>query len=462
MTPTQRLLVVAIVLLIVGLGIGYGVGTASTPPKVITATTTVTAPGAATTATQTITQTVTTTVTVTPAVTAGLSGPIPIGGLWPLTGELSSFGEENKVAFELAVKEVNDWLKSMGKPWYLVPVIEDSATDPKTALDKVRIMHGRGVKVIIGPMASAEIREIKSYVDANKILVISPSSTSPALSIPGDYILRYCPDDTVQGPAIARVMFNSGVRYVVPIWRGDAWGDGLKDATVKAFLNILKKEGVEGSVVEGIRFEPGAKEFSVEVAKLADIVNGLVSKYGVDKVGVLLISFEEAVPLFVAAGKYDILGKVKWFGSDGTAQNALLVSTKESAAFSVKTKFVSTIAAPSYSPKLEHVKDYIVKTLGRTPAPYAYNTYDAVWTVAIALNIVDEYDATKIRDILPTVIENYFGASGWFKLNAAGDRAFSDYELWAIFEKDGKYEWVLVGVWKGATDEIEWKVPLYK
>ncbi|MEM3954794.1 MAG: ABC transporter substrate-binding protein [Sulfolobales archaeon] len=311
MTPTQRLLVVAIVLLIVGLGIGYGVGTASTPPKVITATTTVTAPGAATTATQTITQTVTTTVTVTPAVTAGLSGPIPIGGLWPLTGELSSFGEENKVAFELAVKEVNDWLKSMGKPWYLVPVIEDSATDPKTALDKVRIMHGRGVKVIIGPMASAEIREIKSYVDANKILVISPSSTSPALSIPGDYILRYCPDDTVQGPAIARVMFNSGVRYVVPIWRGDAWGDGLKDATVKAFLNILKKEGVEGSVVEGIRFEPGAKEFSVEVAKLADIVNGLVSKYGVDKVGVLLISFEEAVPLFVAAGKYDILGKVK-------------------------------------------------------------------------------------------------------------------------------------------------------
>jgi branched-chain amino acid transport system substrate-binding protein len=462
MTPTQRLLVVAIVLLIVGLGIGYGVGTASTPPKVITTTTTVTAPGAATTATQTITQTVTTTVTVTPAVTAGLSGPIPIGGLWPLTGELSSFGEENKVAFELAVKEVNDWLKSMGKPWYLVPVIEDSATDPKTALDKVRIMHGRGVKVIIGPMASAEVREIKSYVDANKILVISPSSTSPALAIPGDYILRYCPDDTVQGPAIARVMFNSGVRYVVPIWRGDAWGDGLKDATVKAFLNILKKEGVEGSVVEGIRFEPGAKEFSVEVAKLADIVNGLVSKYGVDKVGVLLISFEEVVPLFIAAGKYDILGKVKWFGSDGTAQNALLVSTKESAAFAVKTKFVSTIAAPSYSPKLEHVKDYIVKTLGRTPAPYAYNTYDAVWTVAIALNIVDEYDATKIKDILPTVIENYFGASGWFKLNAAGDRAFSDYELWAILEKDGKYEWVLVGVWKGATDEIEWKVPLYK
>lgn len=455
MAVTQKALIIGIILLIVGLGVGYGFGTAAAPTKTVT--TTVSAPAGTVTVTTTLTQTVTTTV----AITGKLSGGIPIGGLWPLTGELSSFGEENRVAFELAIKEVNEWLKARGEAWYLVPVIEDTATDPKTTLDKVRILHGRGVKIIIGPMASAEVREIKSYVDANKILVVSPSSTSPALAIPGDFILRYCPDDTVQGPAIARVAFVAGVKYLIPVWRGDAWGDGLKDATVKAFLKILEKEGAKGAVHDGIRFEPGAKEFSVEAALLASIVGDWVGRYGADKVGVLLISFEEAIPLFVAASKHDVLSKVKWFGSDGTAGNALLVGTMESAAFSVKTKFINTIAAPSFSPKFEHVKTYIEKTLGRTPAPYAYNTYDAVWTVAMALDAVDEYDAEKIKAILPSIVENYFGASGWFKLNDAGDRAFADYELWVILEKDGKYVWDIVGVWKGASDSIEWRIPYY-
>ncbi len=457
MATTQRALIIGIVLLIIGLGVGYGFGTTAAPTRTVT--TTVSAPAGTVTVTSTITQT--RTVTTTAMVPGKLSGGIPIGGLWPLTGELSSFGEENKVAFELAVKEVNEWLKARGEAWYLVPVIEDTATDPKTTLDKVRILHGRGVKIFVGPMASAEVREIKSYADANKLLVISPSSTSPALAIPGDFILRYCPDDTVQGPAIARTAFTAGVRYLIPVWRGDAWGDGLKDATVKAFSKILEKEGVRGAVHDGIRFEPGAKELSVEASLLASIVGDWISKYGVNNVGVLLISFEEAIPLFVASGKYDILSKVKWFGSDGTAGNALLIGTKESAAFSVKTKFVSTIAAPSFSPKFEHVKTYIEKTLGRIPAPYAYNTYDAIWTVAMALDVVDEYDTEKIRAVLPSIVENYFGASGWFKLNAAGDRAFADYELWAILEKDRTYEWSIVGVWRGASDLIDWRIPYY-
>ncbi len=434
----QKTVIVAIVLLLVGLGIGYGVGIAVAPVR-----------------------TVTTTITATAGVSVGLRGAVPIAALLPLTGTLSSFGEENKVAIELAVSEVNDWLKSIGAPWYLQLVVEDTATDPKTALDKVRMLHGRGIKFFIGPMGSGEIREIKSYVDSNKLLVISQSSTSPALSIPGDFILRYCPDDNVQGPAIARVAFDAGVRYLIPVWLGNAWGDGLKDATVKAFLNLLKKYNEQGAVHEGLRIQEGGKEFSVEVAKLNDYVTEWVSKYGVDKVGVLLITYEEAIPFFTVASKYDILGKVKWFGSDGTAGNALLASTKETAEFANKVKFISTIAAPSETPKFEYVKNHIVKTLGRVPAPYAYNSYDIVWTLAMALAVVNDYNPEKVRDVLPKVVENYYGASGWFKLNEAGDRAFADYELWAIIKEGDKYVWKVVGVWRGATDSIDWKMKFY-
>ena len=48
------------------------------------------------------------------------------------------------------------------------------------------------------------------------------------------------------------------------------------------------------------------------------------------------------------------------------------------------------------------------------------------------------------------------GASGYIPLNEAGDRAYADYELWEIVEKDGKYEWVATGLYSFATDSLTW------
>jgi ABC-type branched-subunit amino acid transport system substrate-binding protein len=41
--------------------------------------------------------------------------------------------------------------------------------------------------LIVGPQTTAEIRRIKGYADANKILLVSQSSTAPDLAIPDDY-----------------------------------------------------------------------------------------------------------------------------------------------------------------------------------------------------------------------------------------------------------------------------------
>jgi hypothetical protein len=57
---------------------------------------------------------------------------------------------------------------------------------------------------------------------------------------------------------------------------------------------------------------------------------------------------------------------------------------------------------------------------------------------------------------MPTVLNNYFGASGLTKLNAAGDRASADYGLWEITVKDGKPTWVSIGIYVFATDSVTW------
>ena len=451
---TSKALGIGIALLIIGLIIGYGIGVYTVPPPPT---------GGVTTVTQTVTNTVTSTVekTVTKTVTAagagGLSGTVKIGALLSLTGTLSTYGENSKVALELAEKEINEWLDAIGAAWDFKIVVEDTATDPKTAMDKIQTLHGQGILFFVGPMTSAEVSEIKSYADANGLLVISQSSTSPALAIPGDSIFRFCPTDVVQGPAAARLMYDLGIRWVVPFWRGDTWGDGLEEAQKAAFEKILKETGEEGGFVSGIRYDPSATEFSTQVAQINDIVTDLVNKYGADKVGVAYIGFEEVVAVFTEASKYDTLMKVKWIGSDGTAGLADLVENKVAAEFSIKTWFLSPVFAPSASPHLDRVKAYVKEKLGRTPDSYAYAAYDAAWVLALSLQMVQKYDPNAVKAILPDVVSRYVGASGSFLLDENGDRATADYELWIPRKTDGGYEWAVAGVWHAATDSITWE-----
>ena len=139
----------------------------STVEKTKTITTTLGAGATATvTTTVSVEKTVTVTSTVEKTVTAGaggLTGEIPIGALLPLTGPLASFGQNNKVAAEIAVEEVNDFLEKIGAGWRLKLYIEDTETKPSVALEKLMALHSKGVKVVIGPMASAGVKALKEY-----------------------------------------------------------------------------------------------------------------------------------------------------------------------------------------------------------------------------------------------------------------------------------------------------------
>jgi len=434
--------ILAVVMLVIGVIAGYAIGysTAPAPTPGAAATVTVTAPGP--------------TVTVT-APAAGLTGEIRIGALLPLTGVLSTFGAQYKAVAELAEKEINEYLAALGRGWRIKIVAEDTATDPKTCLSKMMTLHGAGIKVFIGVASSAEVSEIKSYADANKLIVISPSSTSPALALK-DMILRYTPNDIYQGKAIARIMWLRGIRWVVPVWRGDTWGDGLKDNTIKYFNEICKASGESCGVLEGIRYDPAAKEFSVEAAKLNDIVSSAIAKYGKDKVGVLAISFEEIAALFAAAKAYPALGEVQWQGSDGTAAIEPLLDPAV-ADFAIKVKFYNTMASPGVSPHTEKIRSYIKEKLGMEPMGYTYFVYDAFWTIALAIDAAGVYDGGKIMQVLPYVLAHYIGASGYIQLDENGDRAIADYDIWAVVPEAGKYVWKVVGLFEGLTESVKWR-----
>jgi branched-chain amino acid transport system substrate-binding protein len=383
----------------------------------------------------------------------GLTGEVKIGSLQPLSGDLETYGHNSRVAIDMAAEEVNEFLKKAGAGWTLKILTEDSETKAVVALTKLESLHAKGVKFVLGPMSSAEVDHIKEYGDANEILVISQSSTRPGLNAPGDFLFRFCPTDLIQGPALARLMTDDGITRVVAVYREDAWGIGLHDATKARFVEL------GGTFVKSIKYDPEAPEFGPLAAIVNTEVTSAIATHGAAKVGVLYIAFEEVMAVFPAFSAYNQSGwGVKWYGSDGTVQSSKMVNVTAYGTtvpeFSYQTKFINPIFAPTVSEKYQKVYDEVQDKLGRAPDSYAYAAYDMVWAVAYSLMTVDKYDSKAVRDVLPDVTASLFGASGWVILNEDGDRAASDYELWIIDKVDTTYEWKYVGKYIQATDSV--------
>jgi branched-chain amino acid transport system substrate-binding protein len=297
-----------------------------------------------------------------------------------------------------------------------------------------------GIRIVIGSGSSAEVEAVKAYADENDILVISPSSTAISLAIPGDNVFRFVPDDTHQAEAIARLMWEDGVRAVIPIWRGDIWGDDLANATKGKF------EELGGTVLDGIRYNASTANFSAELESLNAKVGQAIALYDdLDSVGVHLMAFKEVVPLFIQAGEQNaIFATVKWYGSDGTALNKELISNTQAAQFAIMTGFTNPIYGGLRSEIVQYglIEGQIRDKIGRYPETFAIAAYDALWVATLSyLATGGTNDSATLKKALPQTAGSYFGATGWTALNEAGDRKFGDYDFWAVRADNGAFLW---------------------
>ena len=102
-----------------------------------------------------------------PVMAADSKGPIKVGALVPLTGALLHEGPKVKIGVEMAFEDAG-W-EGAGRKIELI--VEDSATDPTTALSKVRkLVEKDKVIAIIGPQHSGVAKAIQPYMNKNKVL----------------------------------------------------------------------------------------------------------------------------------------------------------------------------------------------------------------------------------------------------------------------------------------------------
>jgi branched-chain amino acid transport system substrate-binding protein len=380
-----------------------------------------------------------------------------VGAILPFTGSLSSIGKSVKIALENAENAVNKHFEEMNSSSHFRLLMADSKTSPEESLVAIKKLHENGANIIVGPATSTAVSAAKVYADANNIILISYSSTSPLLSIKGDNLFRLVPDDTYQGKIIAQRMINDGIKVIVPFWRSDIYGNELYNSTKSNF------EKLGGKVEEGINYHPYTGKFATslhrinfimwnqDLEKLSGIVSDAVRKYGVHSVGVYIISYDEITPILIQAPLYGMLEKVRWYGSDSIAQNHHITKNVDSAMFAMKTNFTNPLYSISNETEESHaLEKELEKKLHEVGSiTYPAIAYDSYWIAALSLDknstiISDKENFSKsFKELVVETAESFEGMSGRIKLNAAGDRIGGNYDFWIVGKdkNNQSYEW---------------------
>src|SRR4030095_7573081 len=96
-----------------------------------------------------------------------------VGVIATLTGSGFSLGRNTVAALQIAEEQIEAEAISQHGGYRFQFFVRDTQQNPSKALEAIQDLDKRGVKIIIGPQTSSEVRMIKPYADAHNSLVIS-------------------------------------------------------------------------------------------------------------------------------------------------------------------------------------------------------------------------------------------------------------------------------------------------
>jgi len=157
---------------------------------------------------------------------------IKIGGAFVLTGPVAILGELQVNAANMAVEDVNAQGGINGRKIELI--IEDSAFDPKTALNAYQALKLKGVKYIIAD-GSPVVSSIRPAALKDGNLIFAVGATTPGYFDGSDLSCRIALTAKNFGPAFTQLLEKKGYKSVVALLPDNEYGHGLYDEFTKAF-----------------------------------------------------------------------------------------------------------------------------------------------------------------------------------------------------------------------------------
>ncbi len=381
---------------------------------------------------------------------ADASFDLKIGGLLPLTGDLSAFGPAGEKAANLAVEEANKALGDSGSTVSLE--VADSQTEPTAAQSAAKKLISGGASCLIGPWSSGETVPVgRSVAARDEVPLISPSATSPELTeLPDNgYVFRTAPSDALQGQVLADAIEEAeGTDVLVSIGgRNDPYGEGI----VTEFQTAWEAKG--GTTTDPVLWDPELSSYNSEADQ---IVSEKPDQY-------LLIDFEEPWnrigPALTRTGDYDA---ANLWTADGLAfedgiPDSIPVDTLAGASgtrpstpadSSTAESFDKLFAASSEEPKGRNSFDSqnfdaaMLCTLAAVAAGSSDATAIQEQIQAVSGPPGDQYDYTQLSDAIAALQAgddiDYQGVSGPGDLDDNGDPTLGFYETYE-YDDQGKF-----------------------
>ncbi len=326
---------------------------------------------------------------------------IKIGFMGPMTGGAANYGKLMSQAVKMAVEEKNAEGGIGGKKIQLI--IEDDEGKPEKATPAIEKLAGVDkVFGIVGPVFSGCALAIAPKCQAEKVVMITPSSTHKALTSMGNYIFRNVLSDELQAKVFARYAYEKmGLRKVAILYLKNDYSQGLAED----FKSEFEKLG--GKIVAFESALQDDKDFKTQLTKIKNA--NPEALYMPDYVAEMAQIIEQSKQLGL---------KVKFLAGDGysnpeifdligdLANGVIFANSAEEADSPVKKAFVENYE----------------KKWGVKPDSFSMNAYDSAKILIAAIEKVynessDEVkknlklDRDKIREYVAAT-ENYDGASG--------------------------------------------------
>ncbi len=197
---------------------------------------------------------------------------VKIGQIEAQTGPNAIYGWMSSQGTALAVDEINKagGFKVGGKTYKLQLVALDTRGEPKEASVQLkRLVEVDGAKYIFGPFLSNVFLAVRPYAGEfnGKILMWGGATRiHDYVGTPGhDFLMRTWNWDAGPngfGELMVDQLVKQGVKKIALLYQNDQGGKVMEDI----YIAMFKKKGIEARLDY---FEPGTKDFSTVLAKIA-------------------------------------------------------------------------------------------------------------------------------------------------------------------------------------------------
>lgn len=318
---------------------------------------------------------------------------IKVGVMMAFSGGSSSMGYGAMKGVQLAKKELG--IDN-------IDIVQmDSKCDPKTAADAIKQLIAQKVVAIIGEgCSSASLASLPAANNA-KIPMISPSASSPVLSIPNDYFFRVVPPDNFQGAFMAQTIYDRGYRNVAVFYTNEPYGSGMNTVFRDKF------EALGGKVVATASAEPDVIGLTTQMSMLK-AVNPQALFIAPNSV----VSATAAMKLAREAGI-----KAPFFGADIMYDNTIISNNPAVA---------EGLTISSFPTGSKAFKQALLNEYGKSEQLYAApQAYDIMHILQIATQMGAK-TGEEIKDALPRI--TFDGVSGFKKFDVNGEVSDKSYK----------------------------------